>query len=59
MGSRGQVLASGDLVKDPDKLEEVFWTSRPKQRHINFYRLDILIPILGLDFGLEVIQLVR
>ena len=39
------------------KLEEGFWTYRPKQRHVKCYRLTIPISRLGLDVDLEGIQL--
>ena len=46
-------------MKERHELEEGFWNSRPKQRHINCYRLAFLLPRLGLNVDLKGIQLVR
>ena len=59
MGSYLQILAPDNLVKGDDELEEVFWTSRPKQRHVDRHRLDVPLSRLGFDIDLKRIQLVR
>ena len=40
-----------------NKLYEIFWTYRPKHRHIDSDRFDIPLPRLGLDVDLERIRL--
>ena len=45
-------------MKECHKLEEVFWTYRPKYQHVNCYRLAIPLSRLSIDVELEVIQLV-
>ena len=45
-------------MEDHHKIEEGFWIYRPKQRHVNRYRLALPFYRLGLDVYLEGIQLV-
>ena len=47
------------FLEESHKLEEGFCTSRPKQRHIDRYCVDIPLPRLGLDVNLEGIWLVH
>ena len=49
MGSSRQVMEPDNLFQDRNKLEEDFWTYRPKQRHVNQNCLAIPFPKLGLD----------
>ena len=46
-------------MKELQNLEEGFWTSHPKQRHINRYSFAIPLTRLGIDVNLEGICLVH
>ena len=46
-------------MEERQKLEDGFWNSRPKQRHLNYYRLAILLSSFRLDVNLEGIRIVR
>ena len=58
MGSHGNVLAPDNLVEDGNELEEGFWISRPKQRHVDRHSFAVSLSRLGLDINLQRVRLV-